>query len=284
MASNRYSRSRTGAAARAKALGKLVRAEDVPAGDEFLDLFDQIDREFRWGAVWTRPGIDKRTRAMLALAMVAAKCQADAVRTHVRLCVNTGLSKAQIGEVLLHVYCYAGVYASLSGFQAAKQVFDELERAGLLPAQRRALRVLQAPTRTAAARTAEGLRIRRALLGPENVDAALRASDGFMHMFNDLTHEFCFGNIWARPALEWRTRSQLTLAIAAATSQFGAVNRHVRSAVRAGLSRKRIGEIFLLAYPYGGAYACFGSFSAARHTFAEIARERKAAAKVSRPA
>lgn len=226
--------------------------------------------------------MDRRTRAMLALAMVAGKCQTDAVKTHVRLCVNVGLSKMEIGGILLHVYCYAGVYASLSSFQGAKQVFDELELAGALPAQRGAARLRPAPTRTVAARTADGLRIRREVLGPKYVDAVLRASNGFMNMFDDLTHEFCFGNIWARPAFDRHTRSQLTLAIAAATSQFGAVNRHVRSAVRAGLSCKRIGEIFLLAYPYGGVYACYGSFSAARQTFAELAQERKAAAKAKR--
>src|SRR5207247_111993 len=99
----------------------------------------------------------------------------------------------------------------------------------------------------------------------------------FVNMFNDLTHEFCFGNIWARPALEWRTRSQLTLAIAAATHQVGAINRHVRIALRLGLSRKRIGEIFLLAYPYAGAYPSFASFGVAHQAFAEIARERKSA-------
>ena len=268
-----YPRGRTGAAARAKALGRLARPEDAPAGDELLDLLDEVEREFRWGAVWTRRGIDSRTRATLALAMaVATKCPSDALGMHVRMCVAAGLSKIEIGEILLHVYTYAGAYAARSGFLAAKQVFDELEATRTAPRRRRA----RGPTtRTVAGRTAHGDRIRRELLGEGFIATEHPPPTAFVSMFNDLTHEFCFGNIWARPALEWRTRSQMTLAIAAATHQVGAINRHVRIALRLGISRRRIGEIFLLAYPYAGAYPSFAAFGAAHQAFTEIDRERR---------
>jgi len=276
MATDTYFRGRAGKAIRARALGALARPEDVAHGDAFLDLFDQIDREFRWGTVWSRPGIDKRTRAMLALAMVSAKGQRDAVGTHVRLCLNAGLGPMEIGEILLHVYCYAGAHFALASFREAKRVFDEL---GLVPQTARKGVV---PARTANGRRAAGLRVRQELLSKSYVDADV--SDRFMKMFDDVTYEFCFGNIWVRPVLERRMRSQLTLAIAAATFQFGALNRHVRIARRLGLTPKRIGEIFLLAYPYAGAYGCFASFDAARQAFAEIAQERKAAARAKRKA
>jgi alkylhydroperoxidase/carboxymuconolactone decarboxylase family protein YurZ len=60
--------------------------------------------------------------------MTAAQSQSGAVKMHAKTCLKAGWSKAEIGEVLLHAYCYAGAYASLSAFQAAKEAFAELER------------------------------------------------------------------------------------------------------------------------------------------------------------
>ncbi len=125
----------------------------------------------------------------------------------------------------------------------------------------------------------KGLEIRRQLLGPENVDAMMAETidDDFMMMFFDATHEWCFGTIWERPGIDWRTRSMLTLAITASKGQTGAVRRHIRSALRSGLTKQDIGEIFLHVYVYAGVYNALSAFTAAKEEFEIIEQEQKAA-------
>lgn len=123
-----------------------------------------------------------------------------------------------------------------------------------------------------------GLEIRRKVLGPDDVDASMAAmkDDDFMMMFFDATHEWCFGTIWDRPGLDWKTRSMLTLAIAASHGQTGAVKRHVRSALRNGVTKDEIGEVFLHVYCYAGVYNSLSAFQAAKEEFAVIEQEEKA--------
>lgn len=94
--------------------------------DEFMMMFHDVTDEFCWGTVWSRPGLSHKLRAMLSLAMTAAQSQTGAVKMHVKTCVRAGWTKREIGEILLHAYVYAGVYASLSSFLAAKEAFREL--------------------------------------------------------------------------------------------------------------------------------------------------------------
>lgn len=244
--------------------------------DSFFSLFDEVDREFRLKSVRRRLEMDGQTRALLSLAMVASKLQFTWIPEHVRLCVDAGLGKTEIAEVLLQVYCYAGVYASLGSFKAAGAALAELERTGELPPTLQTTTNEPPPTQTIAERVAHGLQIRRELFGAESIDGVLAQADEFENLFNEMTHEFCFGNIWARPTLSRPLRSQLCLAIASATGQIGAVGRHVRSAMLGGVSQRRIGEIFLLAYVYGGAHHSLASFDKAREIFAELESESPA--------
>ena len=93
--------------------------------DAFMMMFQDATDEFCWAKIWGRPGLSHKTRAMLSLAVTAAQSQAPAVKMHTKTCLRAGWSQREIGEILLHVYCYAGVYASLSGFMAAKEAIDE---------------------------------------------------------------------------------------------------------------------------------------------------------------
>ncbi len=130
----------------------------------------------------------------------------------------------------------------------------------------------------------KGLEIRRQLLGPDDVDASMAKTvdDPFMSMFFDATHEWCFGTIWDRPGLDWKTRSMLTLAIDASNNQLGAIRRHVRAALRSGVTKKEIGEIFLHVYCYAGVYNAMSAFVTAKEEFELIEQEEKAARAASR--
>ncbi|MCE2947221.1 MAG: carboxymuconolactone decarboxylase family protein [bacterium] len=236
----------------------------------FLRLYDESGRGLDRDTVLRRPGIDERTRALLGLAMVAARCEDTEVPAHVRRCVAQGLGRSEVGEALLQVYCYAGVYAGLSSFTAARATFDAMEAAGELPPALAAVRNPPAPSTTVADRTADGARMRRTLFGDENVDRNEREADDFMNLFWSITHDFCFGNIWSRPLFERPLRSQLCLAIASAAGQVGAVDRHVRSALRGGVSGARIGEIFILAGALASAANGRAAFERALQVFDEL--------------
>ncbi|HET6491550.1 MAG TPA: carboxymuconolactone decarboxylase family protein [Burkholderiales bacterium] len=129
MAKTRSALAAKGEALRRKIYGDAHVDKSYRDADEFMMMFQDLTDEFCWGLIWSRPGLDHKTRALLSLAMTAAQSQAGAVKMHAKTCLRAGWTKAEIGEALLHAYCYAGAYASLSSFLAAKEAFDEVERA-----------------------------------------------------------------------------------------------------------------------------------------------------------
>ena len=93
--------------------------------DDFMMSFQDITTEYAWGYVWTRPGLPKKTRSMLNLAMLAALNRGPELKLHVNGALNNGLSKEEIKEVLLQVAIYCGIPASLDAFKIASGVFKE---------------------------------------------------------------------------------------------------------------------------------------------------------------
>ena len=88
--------------------------------------FQDLITRYAWGDVWSRPGLDRRTRSMLTLALLAALGHEHELRMHVRAAVTNGLSAQEIGEVLLHTAVYAGVPASNRALAAAQEVLRDL--------------------------------------------------------------------------------------------------------------------------------------------------------------
>jgi len=91
-----------------------------------------LDRDFQafitrtaWGSVWTRPGLDRRTRSLLTIAMMAALGHEEELKLHLRASKNTGATPADIAEVLMQVAVYGGVPAANAAFRAAKDIFGE---------------------------------------------------------------------------------------------------------------------------------------------------------------
>ena len=94
---------------------------------EFDADYQRYITENAWGTIWTRPGLDKKTRHMLTIAMLAALGKNDELAMHVRATRNTGVTPEELREVLLHVSVYAGVPAANSAFAIAKRVYKESE-------------------------------------------------------------------------------------------------------------------------------------------------------------
>jgi 4-carboxymuconolactone decarboxylase len=89
--------------------------------------FQRIITEGAWGTIWTRPGIDKKTRHLVTLAIIAALGKHDELAMHIRATRNTGVTQEEVREVLLQVLIYAGAPAANSAFGIAKRVYKELE-------------------------------------------------------------------------------------------------------------------------------------------------------------
>lgn len=92
-------------------------AETTPFTAPFQDLITR----FAWGEVWARPGLDRRTRSCITLAILATLRCEDEITMHVRAALRHGLTPDEIQEVLLHTAVYAGVPAASSAFAAAQR-------------------------------------------------------------------------------------------------------------------------------------------------------------------
>ena len=116
----------------------------------------------------------------------------------------------------------------------------------------------------------KGLAVRRAVLGDEYVDAALKSVDDFNQPLQDLLNEYCWGAVWGREGLPRKTRSMLNLAMISVLNRPHELRAHIRGALRNGVTRAEISEIFLQVMISGGAPAGVDSFRTAREVFAEL--------------
>jgi len=94
---------------------------------EFSRPVQELVTEYCWGAVWTRPGIDRRTRSMLNLAMLTALNRCHELGVHVKGALTNGVTEEEIQEVLLQAAIYVGVPASLESFRVAERVIEEVK-------------------------------------------------------------------------------------------------------------------------------------------------------------
>jgi 4-carboxymuconolactone decarboxylase len=91
----------------------------------FTEDFQEFITKYAWGSVWTREGLDRRTRSCITLAVLTALGHRDELAMHVRAALRNGLTADEIGEVLLHTAVYAGVPAANSAFAVAQEVLRE---------------------------------------------------------------------------------------------------------------------------------------------------------------
>jgi len=92
---------------------------------EFTAAFQEFITRNAWGAVWTREGLDRRTRSAITLAVLTALGREQELAMHVRAARTNGLTPEEISEVLLHTAVYAGVPASNAAFAVAQRVLAE---------------------------------------------------------------------------------------------------------------------------------------------------------------
>jgi 4-carboxymuconolactone decarboxylase len=116
----------------------------------------------------------------------------------------------------------------------------------------------------------KGLGIRRAVLGAEFVDNAIKTADDFNRPLQELVTEYCWGEVWGRPGLDRKTRSLLNLAMLSALNRPHEIKMHIRGALANGVSKDEIKEVFLQVAIYCGVPAAVDSFRIAKETFKEM--------------
>jgi 4-carboxymuconolactone decarboxylase len=118
----------TGEATRRRVLGDAHVDAAHTGADAFTADFQELITTYAWGAVWSRDGLDLRTRSVIALAMLAGLRAEDEFAMHVAAARRNGLTVDEIKEVLLQVAVYAGVPAANSAFAVARRVLAEEPR------------------------------------------------------------------------------------------------------------------------------------------------------------
>ena len=119
-------------------------------------------------------------------------------------------------------------------------------------------------------RFAEGLKIRREVLGPEYVDRSIQSADEFTMPLQEMITEFAWGAVWSRPGLDRKTRSLVNLGMITALNRPHELRLHVLGALRNGCTREEIREVLLQTVPYCGAPAALDSFRVAKEVFADV--------------
>jgi|SRR3990172_4333064 len=94
-----------------------------------------LDRDFQtfitrcaWGEIWSRPGLDRKTRSMLTIALLTALGHFEELKLHIRATRNTGVSREEVREVLLHTAIYAGIPSANTAFREAREMYEQMEK------------------------------------------------------------------------------------------------------------------------------------------------------------
>lgn len=98
----------------------------IANADDFNRPLQEMVTQYAWGDVWNRPGLSRRDRSLLNLAMLTALNRPHELKLHVRGALTNGVSKDEIREVFLQTAIYCGVPAAIDSFRSAREVFKDL--------------------------------------------------------------------------------------------------------------------------------------------------------------
>ena len=116
----------------------------------------------------------------------------------------------------------------------------------------------------------KGLEIRKAVVGAEYVEKSMASADEFTMPLQELVTEYCWGAVWGREELPRKTRSMLNLAMISILNRPHELKLHINGALRNGVTREEIREVFLQVGIYAGVPAAIDSFRIAREVFKSI--------------
>jgi 4-carboxymuconolactone decarboxylase len=113
---------------RRRVLGDAYVERTLARRTAFSGEFQDLLTRYAWGEIWTRAGLDERTRRLLVLAMTVALGRTEELKLHLKAAIEHGVTKEDVKEVLLQAAVYCGIPAANSAFHAAEEVFAALEQ------------------------------------------------------------------------------------------------------------------------------------------------------------
>ena len=115
-----------GLSIRRQVLGSEYVDNSLKNADDFNRPLQELITQYCWGEIWSRPGLNLKTRSLINLAMLSALNRPHEIKIHIRGAINNGVTKEEMQEVLLQVAIYCGAPAALDSFRIAKEVFKEM--------------------------------------------------------------------------------------------------------------------------------------------------------------
>lgn len=112
---------------RREVLGAAYVDKSVDAATDITAPLQKLVTEWCWGEVWSRPGLDRRTRSFLNLAMLTALNRPHEIKLHVRGALNNGVTRDEIGEVILQAAIYCGVPAALDTLRVVNETYTQID-------------------------------------------------------------------------------------------------------------------------------------------------------------
>jgi len=113
---------------RKEVLGEAYVNASLAAADDLTAPLQKLVTEWCWGEIWTRPGLERKTRSFLNLAMLTALNRPHEIKLHVRGALNNGVTEEEIVEVMLQAAVYCGVPAALDSMRVAAEVIREMRK------------------------------------------------------------------------------------------------------------------------------------------------------------
>ncbi|HKI13071.1 MAG TPA: 4-carboxymuconolactone decarboxylase [Candidatus Acidoferrum sp.] len=121
-------RHKEGLKIRCAILGEAHVERAQAAENEFNSAFQDLITRYAWGEIWTRPGLPRKTRSLITIAMMVALNRGDELKMHIRAALQKGVTREELREVLLQTAIYCGVPAANSAFHLAEEVLSEAEQ------------------------------------------------------------------------------------------------------------------------------------------------------------
>ena len=118
-------RDKKGMKVRRAVLGSTHVDRALAEENSFNAAFQDLITRYAWGEIWTRPGLPRKTRSLITIAMMVAMNRGEELRLHLRAAANNGVTRKEIQEVLLQAAIYCGVPAANTAFHVAQEIFAE---------------------------------------------------------------------------------------------------------------------------------------------------------------
>jgi 4-carboxymuconolactone decarboxylase len=208
-----------------------------------LETLRSLTIDYVFGDLWSRPGLSKRDRSLIAIAALASMSLENPLRTNVMGGINHGLSPAEIREIISHLCGYAGFPRALEAMNIASEVLVEMglakEGEKLPPAKRNNLQERRALG-------AEGLNQVSGGAFSSNPERGLAALSSQLGDLGTMAVEFLYAEVWSREELSRRDRSLVVVSSLTALGRKDELEIHIPGAINHGVSKDELKELILM--------------------------------------